>query len=127
MRTGYRNILLFAFFVLTNVCFSQNVIVKGGFLTDSIKIGEEAAFYLSARYPSKLSVLFPDSTFAFTPFEFQKKIYFATETTDTISVDSAVYFMTTFEVDREQVLRLPVYVINPADCTQFLSEADTIL
>ena len=42
----------------------ENVSARGGFLSDSIKIGEETAFYLAARYPSDRTVLFPDSTHA---------------------------------------------------------------
>ena len=94
---------------------AQDVKVSGGFLSDSLKIGERTAFYLSARYKSDLTVLFPDSTFQFTPFEFQNKVYFPTRTEQGISHDSAVYYLTTFEVDRVQYLDLPLYVILPQD------------
>ncbi|MCZ8214618.1 MAG: hypothetical protein O9262_00185, partial [Cyclobacteriaceae bacterium] len=55
--------LLIAFFT-TFSSFSQ-VKVRGGFLPDSVVIGDEAAFYLSATYPKKLQVIFPDSTYNF--------------------------------------------------------------
>lgn len=106
---------------------AQDVQVNGGFLSDSLKIGEQTAFYLSARYPSNLNVLFPDSAHGFAPFEYQHKEYFLTETTDGISRDSTVYFLTTFEVDREQSLRLPVYIVQQSDCTVVQSPADTVL
>ncbi len=106
---------------------AQEVSVHGGFLTDSLKIGEQTAFYLSARYPSNLNVLFPDSTYAFAPFEYQRKQYFPTRTTDGISADSAVYYLTTFEIDRVQLLELPVYLVNPRDCTVMFSSPDSVL
>ena len=117
--------------ILFVFCFfnspAQDVNVKGGFLSDSLKIGQETAFYLSARYPSHLNILFPDSTFNFSPFEYQKRKYFVTKTSNGISVDSAVYYFTTFEVDRTQFLDLPVYVIQPQDCTIYESPQDSVL
>lgn len=109
------------------VSAQEEVVVRGGFLTDSLKIGEETAFYLAARYPSKLTMLFPDSTHAFTPFEYVRKDYFLTETTGGISVDSALYYLTTFEIDRVLYLQLPVYVAHAGDCTVFRSPADSVL
>ncbi len=103
------------------------VAVTGGFLSDSLKIGEETRFYVTAHYPSDLNVLFPDSTFNFTPFEFVKKRYFPTQTSGGYSVDSAVYYLTTFEIDRMQTLSIPAFVVHAHDCTTFQSDADTIL
>jgi hypothetical protein len=120
-------LLLILMASLFNVTRAQDVKVNGGFLSDSLMIGEQTAFYLSARYPSELNVLFPDSTFAFTPFEYQKRNYFATTTADGVSTDSAVYYFTTFEVDRVQHLRLPVFVVQPQDCTTFQSPRDSVL
>lgn len=106
---------------------AQDVQVNGGFLSDSLKIGEQTAFYLSARYPSNLTILFPDSTHSFAPFEYQHKEYFLTETTEGISRDSTVYFLTTFEIDRQQFLSLPVYVVGQSDSTAVQSPTDTVL
>lgn len=104
-----------------------DVRVRGGFLSDSLKIGERTAYYLSVSYPSDLTVLFPDSTHAFAPFEYQSKWYFSTETTDGISADSAIYYLTTFDVDRVQYLRLPVYVVQSGDSTMVETEPDSVL
>lgn len=103
------------------------VAVTGGFFSDSLKIGEETRFYVTARYPSDLNVLFPDSTFNFAPFEFVRKQYFPTETSGGYSVDSAVYYLTTFEIDRVQTLSLPAFVVHTSDCTTFQSDIDTVL
>ena len=105
----------------------EDVSVRGGFLTDSLKIGEQTAYFLSAHYPSSLTVLFPDSTHSFAPFEYVKKEYFLTETTGGVSVDSAIYYLTTFEIDRVQHLQLPVYVVHGQDCTAFRTARDTVL
>jgi hypothetical protein len=106
---------------------AQDVSVRGGFLSDSLKVGEETAFYLSARYKSDLNALFPDSTFTFAPFEFQRKKYFPTQTQNGISFDSAVYYLTTFEVDRVQYLNLPIYIVQPQDCTEYQTPRDSVL
>ena len=122
------NKVLFILLVVVSASVhAQEIDVRGGFLSDSLKIGEQTAFYLSARYPSELTVLFPDSTHAFAPFEYQSKEYFLTETNNGVSRDSTVYFLTTFEVDRLQSLRLPVYVVQQADCTMVESEPDSVL
>lgn len=106
---------------------AQEIKVNGGFLSDSLQIGEQTAFYLSAHYSSELNVLFPDTTFAFTPFEFQKRNFFPTQTEDGVSVDSVVYYLTTFEVDRIQYLDLPVFLVQPQDCTVVQSPRDSVL
>lgn len=125
---GMRNRLLFILLLVTPASlFAQHVDVRGGFLSDSLKIGEQTAFYLSARYPSELNVLFPDSTHSFAPFEYQSKEYFLTQTEEGVSWDSTVYFLTTFEVDRVQYLKLPVYIVQLADCTTVESQVDSVL
>lgn len=115
------------FYFVQSLVVAQEIHVKGGFLTDSLKIGEQTAYYLSARYPSNISILFPDSTHAFSPFDYERKQYFSTETTDGVSADSAVYYLTTFEVDRVQYLDLPVYVLQGQDCTVIRTMRDSVL
>src|SRR5688500_7456699 len=116
-------------FVLPHALFGQEteVDVHGGFLSDSLKIGEETAYFISARYPSNLTILFPDSTHDFVPFEYQRKAYVLTTTANGISTDSAIYYLTTFEVDRIQHLSLPVYVVHDQDCTIMQTPADSVL
>jgi hypothetical protein len=120
-------VVTIVFTLLCRVAFAQDVKVNSGFLEDSLKIGQQARFYLSAKYPSNLTVLFPDSTFSFLPFEYEGKRYFPTKTESGVSVDSTVFYFTTFEVDRVQFLQLPVFVIQPKDCTVYQSQRDSIL
>ncbi len=129
MSTGLKFGFLFNILILCNyVMLAQetDVHVRAGFLTDSIKIGEQTGFYLAAHYPEKLTILFPDSAYNFAPFEYQRKKYFATKTEGGVSTDSAVYFLTTFEVDRLQNLQLPVFVVQAKDCTVFQSPRDSL-
>lgn len=110
-----------------NFGYCQDVRVNGGFLSDSLKIGQEAGYFLSAHYPQDLTILFPDSSFSFYPFEYSRKTYFTTRTKDGISADSAIYYLTTFEVDRVQHLDLPIYIVQSQDCTTIVSPRDSIL
>lgn len=105
---------------------AQEIKVTSGFVKDSVAIGEPIAFYLTARYPESVMALFPDSSFTFSPFEFEHKKFFPTKTTSGISYDSAVYELSTFEIDRVQYLSLPVFVTTARDCTAFTSTRDSI-
>ena len=100
--------------------------VQGGFLSDSLKIGEETAFYLSARYPSEATILFPDSSHNFFPFEYRYKKFFPTETAGGISRDSTVYYLSTFEIDPVIGLDLPAYVVSGQDCTEYRTSPDSM-
>lgn len=120
-----------SFFLLVSIlsCPSapaQEIVVHGHFLTDSVKIGEPISYSLSVHYPSSQSVVFPDSAYSFSPFEFQKKKYFPTQTKNKISFDSAVYFLSTFEIDSLQSLALPVFVIHRSDSTAVSAQTDTV-
>jgi hypothetical protein len=107
--------------------YGQDVVVRGGFFKDSLRVGDETGFYLATEYPTKLNILYPDSTFNFAPFEYENKRYFPTKTTKGRSYDSVIYYLSTFEIDSVQALSLPVFQLNPMDCTVFLSQPDTIL
>lgn len=105
---------------------AQDVRVRSGFLTDSLGIGDVGGYYLTAKYPATRNVLFPDSTHNFAPFEYVRKVYFPTKTRNGESVDSAVYYLSTFEVDKLQSLSLPVYQFSGLDTISYASTPDTI-
>jgi hypothetical protein len=117
-------LLILSFF--STAAFCQEIKVRGQFLSDSTRIGAYVPFALTARYPKNQDILFPDSTFSFAPFEFHKKLFYTTVTKDTLSYDSVVYYLSTFETDLLQKLRLPVFVIQPRDCTKVFSPEDSI-
>ncbi|PZR36734.1 MAG: hypothetical protein DI538_13500 [Azospira oryzae] len=105
---------------------AQEVKVRGTFLTDSAKLGEVIPYSLTARYPQKTDVLFPDSAFSFAPFEFRSKKYFPTVTKDSISYDSVVYYLSSYEIEPTQRLSLPVFIVHPQDCTRAVSPPDSM-
>jgi hypothetical protein len=109
-----------------NFAFAQDVTVRGGFFLDSLRVGDEAGFYLSAKYPSNLNLVFPDSSFNYGPFEFVSKQYFPTRTTSGQSYDSVIYYLTTFEIDPLQMLSLPVFQLNEGDSTAYQTDIDTV-
>ncbi|MEK6783243.1 MAG: hypothetical protein AABY93_16200 [Bacteroidota bacterium] len=112
---------------LSSLVFAQEVNVNGRFTADSVKIGEPVQYTLTARYPKNLTIIFPDSTFAFEPFEFQKKRFFTTQTTDGQSYDSVVYSLSTYEIDSVQRLSIPVFIVHRKDCTAILPNDDEIV
>lgn len=111
---------------ISSVCISQEIQVKGHFEGDTVKLGQPIQFHLTATYPQSVQVLFPDSTFSFAPFEFQKKKFFTTKTENGISYDSVIYTLSTYEIDSLQRLALPVFQLQKKDCVVFYSETDTV-
>lgn len=97
----------------------------GRFLTDSIEIGRPFRYTLSFRHPISEDVLFPDST-AFTPFMVREKSFLPTRSDSQISTDSAVYTLVSFEIQPQLTLRVPLYIVGPADCTVVFSSTDTV-
>lgn len=111
---------------ISSVCISQEIQVKGHFEGDTVKLGQPIQFHLTATYPQSVQVLFPDSTFSFAPFEFQKKKFFTTKTENGISYDSVIYTLSTYEIDSLQRLALPVFQLQKKDCVVYYSETDTV-
>lgn len=117
-----RNLHFFALFVLAATSITpiqaQNkneVIAKGFFRGDSIRVGQPVAYVLTAQYPEQFTVLFPDSTYDFKPFEFVRKKIFPTVTRNGFSRDSVIYWLTSFEVNSIQSLTMPVFRVVGAD------------
>jgi hypothetical protein len=105
---------------------AQNVRVEGTFLDDSITIGVPTPYLLKAVYPKNDQVLYPDSTFDFTPFELFEKAYFNSVLRDSMIVDSVVYYLTSFEIEPVQYNQLPVFQISGADSIIYLPEKDSV-
>jgi hypothetical protein len=98
----------------------------GSFTQDSVRIGEIISYSLTCRYPSALEVIFPDSAFDYAPFEFVSKTYYPTRSSAGISRDSAVYLLRTFEVEKEQRLQLPVFLLQEGDTVLVSGAADSV-
>ena len=99
----------------------------GHFHKDSVQIGEILPYSLSIRYPKNNDVAFPDSLFDFSPFELEKRHYYTTKSDSLVSLDSVVYYFTTFEIDTVQYLTLPVFLINEYDSTTLYTAKDSII
>lgn len=97
------------------------------FVEDSIKIGEQVNYSLSYRDARNRSVIFPDSLYDFSPFELIDKFYFSTKSDTVTSIDSAVYVLTTFEIDSVQQLSLPVFITTAKDSIPVFSNADSVV
>ncbi len=114
---------IFCFFTNAN---AQKITPEGAFVQDSTKVGEVIAYTLSIRYPRSESIIFPDSTYDFSPFELVRKKEFNTKSDSLNSFDSTVYYLSTFETDYKQVLALPVYLIKGMDSISLFANEDDI-
>lgn len=106
---------------------AQQLKPEGQFLQDSFKLGKPVPYSLSFRYPSNLNVIFPDTTYDFSPFELSYRDYFLTKSDSTFSFDSVVYYLRTFELDTVQELTLPVYVVQNGDSTAIFASIDSLV
>ena len=114
------------FFVVLNA-HGQQIKPQGQFLSDSIKIGIPVGYSLSVRYPRGMDVVFPDSLYDYSPYELDHKRYFPTQSDSTHSYDSAIYYITSFEIDSIQQLKLPVFVLHGKDSTPVYAETDAVI
>jgi len=117
--------LIFSLAITINL-LGQQIEPKGKFLQDSIAIGEPVQYSLTVKYPVDFQILMPDSLFDYTPFEYKSKQFFPTETDSTESFDSVVYTLTSFEIDKVQRLKLPVFIIQGNDSTAVYTTTDSL-
>jgi hypothetical protein len=99
---------------------------RGQFGVDSVKVGMPIWYSLAVKYPRGTRIVFPDSTYQFSPFEWEGKRVFPTRSDDLFSYDSAVYYVSTFEVDSVQWLGLPVFQLMGKDSLAHYAQADTV-
>ncbi|TRX49852.1 hypothetical protein FNH22_26470 [Fulvivirga sp. M361] len=105
---------------------AQKIEANGYFLEDSIKIGISTPFILTARYPRNQDIVFPDSLYDFSPYELEEKWYTATLSNDSLSYDSAVYYLSSFEIDSIQYYQMPVFLLAGTDSIILKTERDSI-
>jgi hypothetical protein len=98
----------------------------GRFLQRSVKVGEPVKYALVFKHAPELEVVFPDSAYRFTPFEFIKKESFPTKTVGNQSTDSAIYWLRTFEIEKIQTLNLPVYLLQNRDTISVFGNSSEI-
>ncbi|MEQ9467101.1 MAG: hypothetical protein RLN88_06780 [Ekhidna sp.] len=105
---------------------AQEVSVRGGFVEDSLLIGQDVNFWMAATYPPEMEMVFPDSLYSFAPFEFSDKTYFPTKVKNGLAYDSTVYIIQSFEIDQVQYLWLPAIILNNRDTTIINTPLDSI-
>ena len=119
-------ITLLIFVVSAKMIFAAQIVPRGQFLDDSVKIGQEIYYALSVQYPKDFQIVFPDSLHTYDDFEFYSKSYHNTRLRNGEAVDSVVYGLATFEIDPIQYLQLPIYLINHGDSVPILSNTDSV-
>jgi hypothetical protein len=120
--------LCMLFILWGNATFGQQSKPKGTFLTDSIEVGKPFFYALSYSHAPNREVFFPDTTFSYTPFEIISKKSFpsVTNAAGTITIDSAVYQLVTFDVAPVQTLQVPIYTFARGDSTPVFGRKDSI-
>ena len=120
-------LFLVFFILLTSKAGAQEIKPIGYFTEDSIKIGQPIPFSLSVTYPKNTQVLLPDSLYDFSPYELYKKVFFESRLQDSLILDSVIYYLTSFEIDRVQKLQLPIYIPQGSDSIEIFSNKDSVL
>lgn len=118
--------ILFILFIVASIQVSaQKVQVSGYFTKDSARLGERVGYVLKASYPQAAQLIFPDSAFDFSPFVFLEKKTFVSATTEGITQDSTIYFLSNFSLEPSSYLALPVYELNRYDSiTHYTTDAE---
>lgn len=124
-----KSLIILLFILLSSFpVLAQDIEVEGYFQQDSAKLGERVAYVLKAKYKEGINVVFPDSSFNFSPFVLLEKKTYITTTKENITLDSAVYFVSNFSLDPVAKLSLPVFEIFRYDSLEHRPlEADLAL
>ncbi len=101
-------------------------IIKGKFQEDSAIIGQPIHYSLYVKHPKDQEVFFPKANQNFGSFETVKREFFATKTTASGSLDSAVYTLRLFNLAPVQKLQIPIYLQQEPDCTLIYPVVDSI-
>ena len=102
-------------FILPFVLWAQEVQVEGQFMKDSAKLGERIPYVLKAKYGPGHNIVFPDSTFDYSPFVLLEKKTFISSTQGGITLDSAVYYVSNFSLDPVVEFSIPVFEVFKYD------------
>jgi hypothetical protein len=102
---------------LTGTVFGQvrEVEVDGYFLQDSAMLGERIGYVLKASYGEGHNIVFPDSTHDFSPFVLLEKKAFMSSTSEGVTLDSAIYYVSNFSLEPYSFFSLPVYEVFKYD------------
>ncbi len=100
--------------LIQRVALSQSDI-RSGSSKKELTLGEPVDIYLVYEHAPELSVLFPDTSFNFEPFELIGRKYFPTITENGISKDCTIYQARLFDIVGNPTLTIPVYILSNGD------------
>ena len=106
---------------------SQELTVRAGFARNSVKIGEHISYGIGVRHEGEQDILFPDSIYDFSPFEFVSKEWYPSVSENGITVDSLVFVLRTFSTDSIQSLQVPFYQVQYGDSSELRAPSDSIV
>lgn len=112
-------------FFLPILSWAQEVKIDGYFLQDSAKLGERVGYVLKATYPEQKQLIFPDSLYDYSPLVLLEKKTFISSTTEGVTSDSTIYYVSNFSLEPSVFMTLPVYEVARYDSiTHFPLEAE---
>ncbi len=112
-------------FILLYSLFTQAQNPKLETLTDSVKIGDHFQVSITYTHKPKSEVFFPDSTYDYGNLEYIKHFPLPTKT-DSLSLDSAVYTFSNFNIQDSTEVKLPLYILSRKDSIKIESNSDYI-
>ncbi|MCS6823010.1 MAG: hypothetical protein NZ529_01850 [Cytophagaceae bacterium] len=118
-------IFIFILFLSGTYIYAQTSLT-GKFLSSEAKIGEPIEYRLTFKHHKNMEIFFPDSSYQYAPFELVSKKYFPTYTIDSISTDSVIYLLRTFELKDKIIYALPVFTISGNDTLVLYPEKDLL-
>lgn len=118
------NIVLVA--CLASSVSAQMIDPKINVLKDSVMLGEEFDVAISVVYPKDKQIIFADSNHFFGTVEYVKKVYTDTKSNDSLSVDSAVFTFSTFDLAPVQKIAFPVYLVTKGDSIEIVSDSVSV-
>lgn len=121
-KKSFRFVFILIWSSYTAFCQNQLELPVLKFLSDSFKLGQHLQLSMSFEHKPTAELLFPDSSYDFSPFEFVKKEYFPTKTKKNSSKDSVVYTLMAFELESQLALSLPVFMFQDGDTTRLYSD-----
>ncbi|WP_367913800.1 hypothetical protein [Leadbetterella sp. DM7] len=101
-----RRILLFCMWSLSVAAQKPRAV----FFEDSVTVGKETRMAMSYLHSSKSDIVFPDSSFDFSPFRYVSSELYETRTVEGKSLDSVIYTLVTYDLD--SVLFVKPYIRN---------------
>lgn len=128
MREGRGRLFLiiYSLLIFSFSSRAQEIKVNGGFIEDSLLIGQNINYWITASYPAQMEMVFPDSNYTFKPFEYSDKAYFPTILKEGLAFDSTVYTLQSFEIDPIQYLQLQAVILHQGDSIKFNTPSDSI-